>query len=138
LGVPGERRRRRRLLALVLVIAGSPLTLSLPLVAQGPNEPTRSRLLPPIDLGLLGPPGRNAWQQPDRAMDALGVADGSAMADIGVGTDWFTVRLDESERVAQSIVEADVASAGLTLQPARQYLRYQYLVIVTVQDSAVQ
>jgi hypothetical protein len=71
-------------------------------------------------------------------MDALGVADGSAMADIGVGTDWFTVRLDESERVAQSIVEADVASAGLTLQPARQYLRYQYLVIVTVQDSAVQ
>lgn len=51
------------------------------------------RLFPPQDLGLLEAPDREAWQKPDEIMDALGIADGSAVADIGAGAGWFTIRL---------------------------------------------
>ena len=51
------------------------------------------RLFPPQDLGLLEGPDRDAWQQPDQIMDALGIADGATVADIGAGAGWFTIRL---------------------------------------------
>jgi predicted methyltransferase len=51
------------------------------------------RLFPPQDLGLLEGPDRDAWQKPDQIMDALGIADGSTVADIGAGAGWFTIRL---------------------------------------------
>jgi predicted methyltransferase len=51
------------------------------------------RLFPPQDLGLLEGPDREAWQKPDEIMDALAIADGSAVADIGAGAGWFTIRL---------------------------------------------
>jgi predicted methyltransferase len=50
-------------------------------------------LFPPEDLGLLEAPDRDIWQRPDEIMDALAVADGSVVADIGAGAGWFTVRL---------------------------------------------
>jgi ubiquinone/menaquinone biosynthesis C-methylase UbiE len=51
------------------------------------------RLFAPQDLGLLEPPDREAWQKPDQVMDALGVAEGTVVADLGAGGGWFTVRL---------------------------------------------
>jgi SAM-dependent methyltransferase len=51
------------------------------------------RLFPPEDLGLLESPDREEWQKPDEIMDALGIADGSVVADIGAGAGWFTIRL---------------------------------------------
>jgi ubiquinone/menaquinone biosynthesis C-methylase UbiE len=51
------------------------------------------RLFPPQDLGLLEGPDRDAWQKPDEVMDALGIADGDAVADLGAGGGWFTIRL---------------------------------------------
>jgi len=51
------------------------------------------RLFPPEDLGLLEGPDRDAWQQPQEVMDALGIADGARVADLGAGGGWFTVRL---------------------------------------------
>ena len=50
-------------------------------------------LFQPKDLGMLEGPDRDAWQKPDRIMDALGIADGSVVADLGVGGGWFTIRL---------------------------------------------
>jgi predicted methyltransferase len=50
-------------------------------------------LFPPKDLGLLEGPDRDAWQKPDEIMDALGIADGASVADIGAGAGWFTIRL---------------------------------------------
>ena len=55
--------------------------------------PRHGKLFPPIDLGLLEGPDRDAWQKPDQIMDAVGVADGSMVADIGAGAGWFTIRL---------------------------------------------
>jgi len=51
------------------------------------------RLFAPQDLGLLEAPDREAWQRPDQIMDALRVADGSRVADLGAGGGWFTIRL---------------------------------------------
>lgn len=51
------------------------------------------QLYPPENLGLLEAPDREIWQKPDQIMDALGIADGSVVADIGAGAGWFTIRL---------------------------------------------
>lgn len=72
------------LAVLSLVCAGAPVN------AQ--SQP-RSRLFPPGDLGQLEGPDRDEWQQPERVMDALGIADGSRVADLGAGGGWFTIRL---------------------------------------------
>ena len=71
------------LLALLLAVAS----------AGGAQEPRHGRLFPPQDLGDLEGPDRDAWQMPEAIMDALGIADGSRVADIGAGGGWFTVRL---------------------------------------------
>ena len=60
-------------------------------VAQ--EQPRHGRLFPPEELGELEGPDRDAWQMPDAVMDALRIADGSHVADIGAGGGWFTVRL---------------------------------------------
>ncbi len=57
------------------------------------TEPRHRELFPPQDLGLLEGPDRAAWQKPDQIMDALGIADGAKVADIGAGSGWFTTRL---------------------------------------------
>ena len=58
------------------------------------EQPQRTgHLFPPANLGLLESPDRDAWQKPDQIMDALGIADGSTVADIGAGAGWFTIIL---------------------------------------------
>jgi predicted methyltransferase len=80
---------RRRALAL-----GALCALALALAQAAMHAQARhGRLFPPRDLGLLEGPDRDAWQQPGRIMDALGIGDGSVVADIGAGGGWFTVRL---------------------------------------------
>jgi len=62
--------------------------------AVGREPGARSgELFSPDDLGVLEGPDRDVWQQPDRVMDALQIADGARVADIGAGGGWFTVRL---------------------------------------------
>jgi len=67
------------------------MTLAGPGAAQ--DRPRHGRLFSPEDLGDLEGADRDAWQMPDAIMDALGIADGAAVADIGAGGGWFTVRL---------------------------------------------
>lgn len=59
----------------------------------GQERPRHGRLYPPQDLGLLEGPDRDLWQKPDQVMDALYIADGSVVADLGAGAGWFTIRL---------------------------------------------
>jgi len=56
-------------------------------------EAGRGRLDAADTLGALETPDRAQWQQPDRIMDALDIADGSNVADIGAGGGWFTTYL---------------------------------------------
>ena len=82
---------RQQHLRLVLVMVG--------VAMAGPDAPSvaqdlpHARLFPPKDLGLLEGPDRSLWQKPDEIMDALNIADGSRVADVGAGAGWFTVRL---------------------------------------------
>jgi len=77
---------RRTLLVGLALIAGLP-------IAAAQQRDTHSRLFPPEELGILEGPDRDEWQQPDRVMDALGIADGGRVADLGAGGGWFTTRL---------------------------------------------
>jgi ubiquinone/menaquinone biosynthesis C-methylase UbiE len=74
----------------LLVVVLSPGTV--PLHAQAAAQHHR-RLFPPENLGMLETPDRAAWQKPEQIMDALNIADGSRVADIGAGSGWFTVHL---------------------------------------------
>src|SRR4029077_2298586 len=80
-----SRTRRSCLTALAALVAVSGLA-----VAQ---ERRHSRQFPPDKLGELEGPDRERWQQPDAIMDALGIHEGSSVADLGAGGGWFTVRL---------------------------------------------
>jgi SAM-dependent methyltransferase len=68
------------------------IVLALMLAAQGAAS-QRGGLFPPTDLGLLEVPDRAAWQKPDQVLDALKIADGARVADVGAGAGFFTVRL---------------------------------------------
>jgi SAM-dependent methyltransferase len=70
---------------------------------QRPN-----RLFAPQDLGLLEPPDREAWQKPDQVMDALHIAEGSDVADLGAGGGWFTIRLARRVRPNGKVYAVDV------------------------------
>ncbi|HXD18918.1 MAG TPA: class I SAM-dependent methyltransferase [Vicinamibacterales bacterium] len=60
---------------------------------QTEAPPRTAHLFPPEDLGLLESPDRADWQKPDQIMDALAIADGSKVADVGAGSGWFTMQL---------------------------------------------
>jgi len=78
-----------------IVVVGTALSTNAGLRAQQQDAaPQRTgHLFPPENLGLLESPDRDAWQKPDQIMDALSIADGSIVADIGAGAGWFTIRL---------------------------------------------
>jgi arsenite methyltransferase len=72
----------------------------------GSGNRGESRIFPPEKLGELEGPDRDLWQKPDQVMDALGIADGTIVADLGAGGGWFTVRL--ARRVGpQGVVYAE-------------------------------
>ena len=95
----GSEQRR------AVIIVWMVLVLSIATSAQQPGT-GHGRLFPPSDLGLLDAPDRDLWQRPDLIMDAMGIADGSVVADIGAGSGWFTIRL--ARRVGpQGVVYAE-------------------------------
>jgi ubiquinone/menaquinone biosynthesis C-methylase UbiE len=77
-----------------LLVFALTLLATAPGAAQAPTgQASRHTLFPPKDLGLLESPDRDIWQKPEQVMDALGIADGSKVADIGAGSGYFTIRL---------------------------------------------
>ena len=80
------------------------------------------RLFPPSDLGLLDAPDRDLWQRPDLIMDAMGIAEGAVVADIGAGSGWFTIRL--ARRVGpQGIVFAEDVQQEMIIAISRRVSR---------------
>jgi predicted methyltransferase len=88
------RARIHRMLGAPVLAAAAAAALASAAPGVEAQQRTLHRLLfPPHDLGLLEGPDRDAWQKPERIMDALGIADGSTVADLGAGGGWFTIRL---------------------------------------------
>jgi ubiquinone/menaquinone biosynthesis C-methylase UbiE len=46
-------------------------------------------------------PARDAWQMPDRVIEALAIKPGQLVADVGAGTGYFTVRLAKAAPAAR-------------------------------------
>lgn len=67
--------------------------LTLPGTGSAQERVRHGRVFPPESIGVLEGPDRTAWQKPDQVMDALGIADGATVADLGAGGGWFTIRL---------------------------------------------
>lgn len=61
------------------------------------------------------PPGiqRDTWQRPVKAMDALGIHAGSAVADVGAGGGYFTVRLAARVGVKGKVYAEDLDDTTL-------------------------
>ena len=109
---------RRKLFGAVAV-----LLLAAPAAPQERQRHGRPFL--PQDLGLLEGPDREAWQKPEEVMDAVGIADGTHVADLGAGGGWFTVRLarrvgpngvvyaEDIQREMIAAIERRVQSQGL-------------------------
>jgi predicted methyltransferase len=111
--------------AALLAVAGVVGTLS----AQ--ERPRHGRLFPPQDLGVLEGPDRDAWQMPGEIMDALGIGDGSVVADLGAGGGWFTVRL--ARRVGPNgLVYAEDVQRQMVDAIARRVAREGFRNVVTV------
>ena len=91
----GRADLKVRLCVLGVLAIGSFVVVEADLQArQQTVAPQRTgHLFPPQNLGLLESPDRAEWQKPDQIMDALGVADGSRVADVGPGAGWFTIQL---------------------------------------------
>jgi ubiquinone/menaquinone biosynthesis C-methylase UbiE len=77
--------RSTRLAVVVCACASIALTAQ----AQRP----RKGLFSPLNLGVLEGADREQWNKPEQIMDALKIADGSKVAEIGAGGGWFTLRL---------------------------------------------
>jgi ubiquinone/menaquinone biosynthesis C-methylase UbiE len=71
------------------VLIASPQTAS-PVPPQGEQRKTSEPYTG--DLSIFDSPGREDRLQINRVMDILGIAPGKAVADIGAGSGWFTVR----------------------------------------------
>jgi predicted methyltransferase len=82
-----------------LVAAVALLLLTIPAIPSAQNArpatpaQKKPRLFPPQDLGLLEAPDRDDWNKPEQIMDALGIADGAVVADLGAGGGWMEIRL---------------------------------------------
>ncbi len=92
--------RRIRILVLACIVAcivsgqAAPLAFAqaaqVPATTQGEHRKTSEPYTG--DLSIFDSPGRDERLQVNRVMDVLGVTPGKAVADIGAGSGWFTVR----------------------------------------------
>jgi SAM-dependent methyltransferase len=87
-------RIRVLLIALLLLVLNLPFTWAQdasPAAAQSGEQRKTSEPYTG-DLSIFDSPGRDERLQINRVMDILGVSPGKAVADIGAGSGWFTVR----------------------------------------------
>lgn len=121
--------RRSCLAALTALVA-------LPAAALG-QERRHSRLFRADKLGELEGPDREAWQKPDDIMDALGISDGSVVADLGAAGGWFTVRLSRQVGPNGRVYAQDIQKAMIDSMERRFHregLRNVTMVLGTSED----
>jgi ubiquinone/menaquinone biosynthesis C-methylase UbiE len=78
------------------------------------------------------------WNKPDLIMDALNIADGSVVADLGAGGGWFTVRLAQRVGPKGLVFAEDIQRtmiSALKLKVQREGLTNVHPVLGTPKDS---
>ena len=103
--------------------------------AQTPPDHMEHRFDNPEQLAKgFDDPARDAWQMPERVIEALGLKPGQAVADIGAGTGYFTVRLAKSTAAPQ-VYAVDIEESMVRYVRERA-AREGLTNIVAVQASA--
>src|SRR5947209_6303223 len=103
---------------------------------QAQDKP-KTHLFPPLDLGLLDGPDRDQWQHPDQIMDALNIAEGSVVADVGAGSGWFTIRLARRVLPNGKVYAEDIQPQMIeviTRRVQRENLKNVWPVLGTAKD----
>ena len=118
---PGFHLRRR--IALVLLGAGLLLAAWAALLPFG-FAPARAQ---------EDETRRDAWQQPDRVMDALGIGPGSHVADVGCGEGYFVLRVARRAGPQGHVFGVDLDE--LALRKLRRRLEEEGLTNVEVISS---
>jgi len=126
---------RRAAVCLLLGAAAAAFGAAPPQTRQLPRPPAQKKpkvnLFSPVDLGLLEAPDRAQWQKPEQIMDALGIADGSIVADVGAAGGWFTIRL--AHRVGPNgVVYAEDIQAQMIESIKRRMQRENLLNVTPV------
>jgi SAM-dependent methyltransferase len=95
------------LLVIILVLYACFLTIA---QTQAPAAEEHRKTSDPYtgDLSVFDSPGRGERLQIERVMDILGVASGKAVADIGAGSGWFTVRAARRAGAAGVVYAVDI------------------------------
>lgn len=112
----------------------------LPALPAPPDQPARpaapaqqskpnTRLFGTQDLGLLEAPDRELWQKPDQIMDAIGVAEGSKVAELGAAGGWFTLQLAERVGPNGRVYAEDIQPA--MLEGIRRRMQSENITYVT-------
>jgi ubiquinone/menaquinone biosynthesis C-methylase UbiE len=117
----------------------APPAVTAPPAQSAPQKP-KARLFPPLDLGLLEGADREQWQKPDQIMDALKIADGSVVADIGAGGGWFTVKLARRVGPTGRVYAEDIQPLmieALKRRVQRENLTNVRTVLGTTKDSGL-
>jgi predicted methyltransferase len=129
----------------VLAVLGVAADRALP-AAAGPlrasergAQQTRpnTRLFGTQDLGLLEAPDREQWQKPEQIMDALGIAEGSRVAELGAAGGWFTLQLAERVGPNGRVYAEDIQRAmldGISRRMASENLTNVTTVLGTASD----
>ena len=102
-----------------------------------PQAKPNTRLFGTQDLGLLEAPDRELWQKPDQIMDAIGVAEGSKVAELGAAGGWFTLQLAERVGPNGRVYAEDIQPAmldGITRRMQNENIAYVTPVLGTPSD----
>jgi predicted methyltransferase len=94
------------------------LVLAASLAAQSTHPATGRRVAPVMGMGgadWLVRPEREAEEAPEQALDAIGIARGATVADIGAGAGYFTWRLAERVGPQGKVYANDIQPAMLDL-----------------------
>ena len=132
--------RRAIALAVCLMSSASYLpALPAPPDQSGPSGQAKpnGRLFGTQDLGLLEAPDREQWQKPDQIMDAIGIAEGSKVAELGAAGGWFTLQLAERVGPNGRVYAEDIQPAmlaGISRRMQSENLKYVTTVLGTAGD----
>ena len=92
---------------LLIFLVSQPFRLDLQ--SQTPAAPDRKTSQPYSgDLSIFESPGRDKRLQIDRVMDILGIGPGKAVADIGAGSGWFSIRAARKVTSTGNVFAVDI------------------------------
>lgn len=101
------KRKRRILIVAMCLVWGISVCLGQSAAPSAAEQQRKTSEPYTGDLSIFDSPGRDQRLQINRVMDVLGIGPGKAVADIGAGSGWFTVRAARRTR-AGTVYAVDI------------------------------